>query len=202
MAKAKQPVNIDGIEFDALIEQSVEYEATVPEYPTENGFSVSDNITLNPEILSMTLYVTDTPVTWKNRFGSSGGRVANVVKQLQELYLSKAVVMVTTSDEVFENMAITNITISKSKDVGYAREIPITLQKIIVTETATTTIPDSYGKSGTSSASAGTASTSSDSSSSSSSSSSASSSSDSSDSSSSSKSSILYKAASSLGLFG
>ena len=56
-------------------------------------------------------------------------------------------------------MAITTLSIKKSVEVGYAYEIPISLQKIIVTESATVTIPDSYGKSGTTGASAGTAST-------------------------------------------
>lgn len=159
MARAKQPVSIDGIEFDALLDQSMDYEADVPEYPTEKGFSVSDNISLKPETLSMTLYVSDTPVTWKSRFGSGKGRVEKVVKQLQDLYFAKKVVTVVTSDAVFDSMAITSISISKSADVGYAREIPISLKKIIVTESSTTSIPDSYGKSGATGASAGTANT-------------------------------------------
>lgn len=159
MARAKQPVSIDGIEFDALLDQSMDYEADVPEYPTEKGFSVSDNISLKPETLSMTLYVSDTPVTWKSRFGSGKGRVEKVVKQLQDLYFAKKVVTVVTSDAVFDSMAITSISFSKSADVGYAREIPISLKKIIVTESSTTSIPDSYGKSGATGASAGTANT-------------------------------------------
>lgn len=159
MARAKQPVSIDGIEFDALLDQSMDYEADVPEYPTEKGFSVSDNISLKPETLSMTLYVSDTPVTWKSRFGSGKGRVEKVVKQLQDLYFAKKVVTVVTSDAVFDSMAITSISFSKSADAGYAREIPISLKKIIVTESSTTSIPDSYGKSGTTGASAGTANT-------------------------------------------
>lgn len=159
MARAKQPVSIDGIEFDALIDQSIEYEADVPEYATEKGFSVSDNISLKPETISMTLYVSDTPVTWKKRFGSGGGRVERVVKQLEDLFFSKKVITVVTSDAVYDSMAITSLSITKSADVGYAREIPVSLKKIIVTETATTSIPASYGKSGTSNASAGTANT-------------------------------------------
>lgn len=159
MARAKQPVSIDGIEFDALIDQSIEYEADVPEYATEKGFSVSDNISLKPETISMTLYVSDTPVTWKKRFGSGVGRVERVVKQLEDLFFSKKVITVVTSDAVYDSMAITSLSITKSADVGYAREIPVSLKKIIVTETATTSIPASYGKSGTSNASAGTANT-------------------------------------------
>lgn len=159
MARAKQPVSIDGIEFDALIDQSISYEAEVPEYATEKGFSVSDNITLKPESISMTLYVSDTPVTWKTRFGSETGRVDRVVKQLEDLFFAKKVISVVTTDAVFENMAITSLSISKSADVGYAREIPISLKKVIVTEVQTTVIPDSYGKSGATAAQAGTANT-------------------------------------------
>jgi len=159
MARAKQPVSIDGIEFDALLDQSRDYEADVPEYPTEKGFSVSDTIVLKAETISMTLYVTDTPVTWKNRFGSGGGRVESVIKRLEQLYFAKKVFTVVTSDAVYDNMVLTSMSIAKSSDVGYAREIPISLKKIIVTESSTVTIPDSYGKSGTTGASAGSANT-------------------------------------------
>lgn len=159
MARAKQPVSIDGIEFDALLDQSRDYEAVVPEYPTEKGFSVSDTIVLKAETISMTLYVTDTPVTWKNRFGSGAGRVESVIKRLEQLYFAKKVFTVVTSDAVYDNMVLTSMSIAKSSDVGYAREIPISLKKIIVTESSTVTIPDSYGKSGTTGASAGTANT-------------------------------------------
>lgn len=160
MARAKQPVSIDGIEFDALIDQSIDYSAEVPEYPTEEGFSVSDTIVLKPETISMTLFVTDTPVTWKQRFGPGSGRVENVVKRLEELYFSKKVITIVTSDAVYDNMAITSISIAKSTSAGYAREIPISFKKIVVTESSTVTIPASYGKSGATGASAGSANTS------------------------------------------
>ena len=57
-------------------------------------------------------------------------------------------------------MAIQSISIAKSADVGYARQIPITFKEIRVTQSKKTTIPDSYGKSGESGTNAGTASTS------------------------------------------
>ena len=47
MARAKQPVSVNGIEFDALIDQTDTLEATVPEYTVEDGFVVSDAIILN-----------------------------------------------------------------------------------------------------------------------------------------------------------
>ena len=204
MARAKQPVSINGIEFDALIDESRTLEATVPEYSVESGFSVSDAIILSPEKLDMTLFVTNTPVTWYNRHGGRQNRVDSVVKQLEELYYAGEPVTIVASDATYSNMAIESITFSKSTEVGYAREIPISFKKIRVTSAKTTTIPDSYGKSGATGASAGTASTSSGSSGGGSSGSgsggSSGSGSGSSGSNGNSKSSILYSAANSMGL--
>lgn len=159
MGKALQPVSIDGIEFDALIGSNEQLDAQVPEYSVETGFSVSDTIILNPELLDLTLFVSNRPVTWAKRFGASNDRVDQVVKQLKELYMSRKLITVTTGSETYTSMAITSLTISKSNTLGYAREIPVKLKKVRVTQVKTTTIPASYGKSGTTGASAGTAST-------------------------------------------
>ena len=205
MGKATQPVSINGLEFDALIDESRTLEATVPEYSVESGFSVSDSIVLSPEQLSMTLFVTNTPVTWYRRHGASPTRVESVVKQLEELYFAKEPVTIVTSDATYTSMAIESLTISKSLETGYARQIPISFKKIRVTTAKTTTIPDSYGKSGKTAASAGTASTSTGSSgggsgSGSGSSGGSSGAGGSSSSNGNSNSSILYNAASSIGL--
>lgn len=199
MARAKQPVSVADIEFDALIDSEEGYEADVPEYPTEKGFSVSDTIVLKADTLNMTLYVTDTPVTWRERTGSGPGKTEGVVRRLKDLYFAKKILEVTTTDCVYSNMVITSMNIKKSVEVGYAREIPITFKKIEVTETATAEIPASYGKSGKTAKAAGKASTTAASTAGSSSSGGSSASGSSS---SSSRGSVLYNAASSFGLLG
>lgn len=198
MAKAKEPVSINGLEFDALIGEDRSLEATVPEYAVEEGYSVTDAIILGTEPLNMTLFVTDTPVTWAERHGSGFGRTEDVIKQLEEIYLDRKPVTIKTTDKVYENMAIENIAISKTIETGYSREIPIAFRKIRIVKARTTTIPASYGKSGKTGANAGTANTSSGSTSAGSSSSKKGSSNGKSEN----KSSILYGAASSLGLLG
>lgn len=199
MARVKQPVSVDDIEFDALIDSEEGYEADVPEYPTEKGFSVSDTIVLKADTLNMTLYVTDTPVTWRERTGSGPGKTEGVVRRLKDLYFAKKILEVTTTDCVYSNMVITSMNIKKSVEVGYAREIPIAFKKIEVTETATAEIPASYGKSGKTAKAAGKASTTAASTAGSGSSGGSSASGSSS---SSSRGSVLYNAASSFGLLG
>lgn len=160
MGRTVQPVSVDGIEFDALMNSTEALDATVPEYSVETGFAVSDTIILASETLDMTLLVSNRPVTWSKRFGSSGDRVAEVVKRLKSLYFEKKLITVVTSSETYTNMAILSISIPKINAMMEAMEIPIKFKKVRVTAAKTAAIPDSYGKSGASAASAGTASTS------------------------------------------
>lgn len=159
MGKAFRPVSVAGIEFDALINESRSLTADTPEYPIETGFVISDSLILKPQVLSMTLFLTDTPISWRRRSGGAQGKIQYVIDRLEEAYFKRELVKVVTSDKTYTNMAITAITIAKSTETGYAREIPITFKEVLVTKSATTTIPAAYGKSGTSGSNAGTAGT-------------------------------------------
>lgn len=57
-------------------------------------------------------------------------------------------------------MAIVGLTISKSKDVGYAYEIPISLKQVRVTTAQTVAVSISYSRGGATGTNAGTANTS------------------------------------------
>ena len=155
-----KPVSVAGIEFDALVEETKSLSATVPVYPVENGFPVSDTIILNPLTVSMTLYVSNTPVTWLYRHGSSNSRVQEICDQLENLWLGKSPVKIVTTDAIYTDMGITSLSIKKSRDIGYAREVTLTAQKIRATARKIVEIPSYILKSGTTQASAGTASTS------------------------------------------
>lgn len=157
MRKALQPVYVNDISFDALIESTENYSATAPAYPTESGFSVSDTIIIDPLDLSMTLYVTNTPVTWKDLHGVSETRVDEVVSELVTLFRSGQIVTVETTDRMYTDMIITSLSIAKTSETGYAREIPITFSEVLTTETKTGTVPESYALAGETMASTGTA---------------------------------------------
>lgn len=159
MARPKVPVSINGLEFDALMSESRSLSASVPEYSVEEGYVVSDSIILGTETLQMTLFVTNTPVTWYERHGSSRTRVKDVEKRLEQIFLNSEPVRIITNDAVYTSMAIESISFSKSLEQGYAREIPISFKKIRITKSRTTTIPSYYGKSGGTGTSAGSANT-------------------------------------------
>ena len=118
---------------------------------------VSDTIMLQPLTLNMTLFLSDTPVTWRLRLGAMPGRAESVLERLQQLYAKRQLITVVTTNKTYKNMGITSIQISRSKDVGYAYQIPIAFKEVRVTKTKTADIPDDYGKSGKTGVSAGAA---------------------------------------------
>lgn len=200
----KKPVSVWGIEFDALIDETKTMTSTIPEYPVESGFPVADTIINDPIQVSMTLYLSNTPVTWLYRHGSSADRVRRVCEMIEQKWFQKELTKIVTSDTTYTNMGLTSISIKKSADIGYAREIAISAKKVRKTKRKTVTIPSYVLKAGESMADAGKAATSKTSEKSSSGASSSSGSSGSSGGSSGSSSkksaSILYGAASGLGL--
>lgn len=160
MKNPKRPVKIDGVEFDALISSSESHSAEVPDYPCEDGYSVHDTIITRPMELSMTLFLSNTPVTWYNRLGNNVDRVQVVEEKLRALFAARKLITVLTATDKFTNMCITSVGINKSKENGNGRGIDITLKKVSITNTRTTTVPASYGKSGQSMSNAGNAGTS------------------------------------------
>ena len=151
-----QPVSVAGIEFPAMLDETQTFTSDIPEYPVETGFVISDNITLQPMELPLTLLLSDTPLTWRGRVRS----MSEAESMLKELYFSRTPFTVVTPSGTFESMGITSMQIKRSSENGYNKEVSLSLKQINVTATKTTTIPDSYGKSGATGANAGTASTS------------------------------------------
>lgn len=200
MAKKLTPTTVWGIEFDALIDETKTMTATIPTYPVEDGFPVSDTIILDPVSVSLTLYISNTPVTWLYRHGTSSDRVKRICEQIESKWLQRQLTKIVTSDAIYTNMGITSISIKKSKEIGYSREVTITAQKVRVTSRKTASVPSYILKAGETMANAGTVSTSQTSSKSSSGAGTGSSGSSFGGSDAQKKQSILYGAASGLGL--
>lgn len=154
-----QPVSIGGIEFDALIDSQEKYNAEVPDYPVDTGFSVSDNVAIDAMELSMTLYLSATPVTWLSSHGSGESRMNSICEQMLDKYKEREPLTVVTRDKTYSNMVLSSISIEKGQDNVIAKSITVTLKEVTVTSAATTEIPAKLAKSGATQTNAGTAGT-------------------------------------------
>lgn len=140
-----KPASLGGIEFDVLLEQEYILESDVPQFPVEEGFNISDNITLKPLTLTMVIQISNSPVTWSARFGGPRpGRINEVVNKLEELWRQKQPVTVVTNLKTYANMAIEKIAIPKNPEGGQALKIPIELRQINVVSIKTTNVPAQY----------------------------------------------------------
>ena len=156
---ATEPVCIDGITFDAWIDSDETWEADAPVYPVETDFEVSDSIILHAKRLSMTLFLTNTPVTFIPQHGVSKGRVQDVIGRLWQVYVDREPVTVTTPDSDYENMAITSIVLPKRTDTGPSKAIPVTFLQVRTVESAKSSAPSGMGRGGDSGVNAGAANT-------------------------------------------
>ncbi len=86
---AKQPASLGGFEFDAIIKRSETMTCDVPEYATEEGYSITDNICLKPRELEIEAIITNSPVTWAEQHAASSSRVETMVEELRQLWLKK-----------------------------------------------------------------------------------------------------------------
>lgn len=150
---ARQKIILAGMTFDAMLNQTVGYEAESPDYVVESGFTIGDSIILKAEKLDVTLFVTEMAPT------GYIGKDMSVANTLKGLYYSKTLISVTTSIGDYTDMAIQSISINRTNDSKGTLEISMSLKHIRTTSTQTTSIPDSYGKSGKTGKASGTAST-------------------------------------------
>lgn len=156
MSKAKIPASLGGIEFDCTIKRERSYEADVPEYPVEGGYYVSDSILKKPLTFEVTAFISNMPVTWRDRHAGNN-RVKAVTDALIELYLSGQLVRFVTPDKVYENMAITKLSLPEEEYLN-AIEVGISLKQVSVTS-AQVIVVSSYNYSGSSSTNVGSSAT-------------------------------------------
>lgn len=162
MGRAWQPVTITcngkTVTFDALLSEDSNYKNSVPAYPTEAGFKVSDSIIVDTPEINMTLMFANYPLTWKDLNGTRN--VEANLAMLENIYFEKDVCVVSTTDRLYKNMAIESWRSSKAPDLNYDRQIDIKFKQIVITEQQTIGIDGSYGKAGRTMEQSGNASTS------------------------------------------
>ena len=106
---AKQPASLGGFEFDAIVKRSETMTCDVPEYATEEGYSITDNICLKPRELEIEAIITNSPVTWAEQHAASSSRVETMVEELRQLWLKKTPVSFTAAGDGYENMCMESI---------------------------------------------------------------------------------------------
>lgn len=154
---ATQPAKLGNIEFDAIIERDETMSSDVPEYATEAGYSVADNVCLKPVELNVTACFSNAPVTWGDRHSASSSRVESMIEEVRQLWKNRQPVTFTAAGSSWDNMAVVSCTIPKKPGHSNKVNIQFKLRQITITSSETTTISASYARGGESKQNTGAA---------------------------------------------
>lgn len=151
----KKPATIGTLEFDAIIERSETLESEVPQYATESGYSVSDNICLKAVSLDVEAVFSNSPVTWAKEHTASSTRVEMMCEELRKLWKDRTVFTFTVGGDVYENMCIESCTIPRKIETGSSVYVQMTLTQVTITNSEAVTIDIKYAHGGKSSKNTG-----------------------------------------------
>lgn len=131
----------DNLEVDVLIDRQTTFATDVTENPVEDGFPVSDHVTRKPMTLTLTCVFTPLAVTYAGR-NSSSGRLAQVAKQLQEIYKKGEPLTVTLPDAIYPNMIMTRAPITRSVQDGVAYRLQIAFMQVRIVKQKTAEVSE------------------------------------------------------------
>lgn len=113
------------IPLDASVSESHVYQALVTTNPVEQGSDITDNVSINPIVLTMTGFITDTPVKifqgiqqLLSSTSGSGTISKSAHNDLVFLFEKKQPFTVVTGLKTYSNMILRRLSFPRSADTG------------------------------------------------------------------------------------
>lgn len=125
--KSEVQSDFGSIVFDTIVQEDHRYTSKVTSYPIETGTIISDHILKDPDVVSLSGIVSDTPLNILAPFNRSQA----AFNQLVSLQARRIVVDVVTGIKVYKNMAITKLEVPRNINTGQTLTFNIEFQKII-----------------------------------------------------------------------
>lgn len=140
-------VSIDGYVLDVNITEEHQFENEVTEHPVEKGSSISDNIRVKPDVVSMESIVSDSPLGEIAKLRSQGSNDVNTISPTEEaLAILKAIrkarepVTIVTSLGTYTNMLMVSLTVPRDSKSGAALQFRTSFKQLDVVTNQRTTV--------------------------------------------------------------
>lgn len=121
---------IANLDFDATISELHQAESRVTSQPVEQGVNISDHIANEPLRMTIEGFVTNSPLSG----GGFGDRVQDAFNTLFELRANKTLVTVVSGLKIYDNMAITRISVPRDRSSGDAIRFTVDLQEVLTSD--------------------------------------------------------------------
>jgi hypothetical protein len=132
---------IDVIKLDATITAGLSFPATVTEHPVEDGSLIADHIRNDPETVTITGFVSNTPVAVLG-LNADPSRARGAADSLVELREKKELVRITTDVHLFNDMMMTQLDIPRDADSANALRFTAAFTKVTKVSTEVTQFPE------------------------------------------------------------
>lgn len=167
-----RPVQIgDNIVIDACREETHTLANTITDHPVEQGFNISDHVRPEPDVLTLTCFISNTPLSREQQsravregsvqfetsaqegrqIGAVGGRGEKAFERLKKLRDEGTLVSIYTNLRNYgvtqtEGMVIQSLTIPRTRENFDGLEFSITFKQVRIVRNRQTTVPRSTDK--------------------------------------------------------
>lgn len=129
--KKYDQTRVGSVFLDATISEGHNYNSRVTSYPVETGGIISDHIINEPETLTITGIVSDTPLNILTSFNRS----VDAFNRLVRIHDLRERITVITGIKIYTNMVITSLQVPRNINSGQSLTFVIELQKIFLDNT-------------------------------------------------------------------
>lgn len=119
------------VTFDTVLVEEHKYQSRITSYPIEYGTIISDHIVKEPDIVTISGMVSDTPLN----ILAPANRSVNAFNLLVEMQSRRVLVNLVTGIKVYTNMAIASLDVPRNIKTGQTLTFNIQFQKVIVDDT-------------------------------------------------------------------
>lgn len=123
--------NVQGVFLDATISEDHHYVSRATQFPIENGSVITDHVINEPDTLSLSGVVSDSPLAFLSAFNRS----TDAFNRLVRIHELKERVTVVTGIKVYENMIMTSLSVPRTVETGQALNFVMEFQQVILDAT-------------------------------------------------------------------
>lgn len=125
--------SVGGVVLDATVSEDHSFSSRVTNFPVEGGRIISDHIINDPDRLTITGIVTDTPLSIFPSFNRS----IEAFNQLINIHRRRERISVVTGINIYTDMVMTSFQVPRNIQSGQSLSFVIELQKVIIDNNVT-----------------------------------------------------------------
>lgn len=136
----KTKSKIATLEIDVTLTENHRYESLVTQNPVENGSDITDHIQLEPVVLNLDGFITNTPIALPEDIDKYQ-RADDAFQSLLDIRNARTPVDLITGLTVYTNMVLRDLEIPRNRTTGETLRFSATFVQVIIVDTEQVTLP-------------------------------------------------------------